>query len=96
MDTVLPLPLHVGSSAVQEVCPETIQGFKDVKRKTKIGEVANADVIKEYYHEVFNQETSLQKASILHIKNCWQDSNCDFELGHTNILSLLCKGKEDS
>jgi hypothetical protein len=30
------------------------------------------------------------------IKSYWQDNNCDFESWHTNILSLLYKGKGDS
>jgi hypothetical protein len=32
-----------------------LKQFKDTKGKTKTGKADNADVIKEYYHEVFNQ-----------------------------------------
>jgi hypothetical protein len=127
----------------------TPKQFKDAKGRTKTGEADNADVIKEYYHNVFNQKVNVDMNEInkLHqkdinehlgrlpsqtdvtsaiksmhnekapgksgvttnmlktlppegfklltnlIQNYWQNIDCDFEAWHTNILSLLYKGK---
>jgi hypothetical protein len=45
------------------------------------------DMLKKLPPEGFNLLT-------IFIQNYWQDINCDFDSWHTNILSLLYKGKK--
>ncbi len=78
---------QLGRLPSQTEVTKAIKGMSSEKAPGKSG--VTTDMLKNLPPDGFNLLTTL-------IQNYWQDINCDFDSWHTNILSLLYKGKGDS